>query len=503
VPPYVITYHDLRQADDAARLHWQEQTRQQLSHAVHDTTRWPLFAIHAASLDEQRIRVCISLDNLICDGRSMRLILAEWSARLRHPEQPWPLLKANFRDYVLFREAQPVNQKSLSYWLARLEQLPPPPALPMQSRTSHTQPHFTRRQMSLSADRWQRLQGFATQRGLTINALLLTAYAEIIAHWSARPDFTLSLTLFNRPSVHADIDGMVGDFTSLVLFAFDARTPASFQQRAAAVQRQMWQDLEHQDVSAVRVLREAARQRGQLNMVAAPVVFTSGLGVAQGSDDHDSWLGDFVYSVSQTPQVWLDQQLVERHGKLELSWDSVDGLFPEGLLDEMFRAYEQLLHALADHDSAWAGPAAQLLPERHARLLGTAASVPVVNDAAPQEHLPEAIADQLASLLAELLELPAHLLQRRDALLHTNFFELGASSLELIRLHQRLQHRFGLTLPVVDVFSHTSLASLATHLGRLSGQQQPVDPAAAPDSVSRLERRRNNDRAHKRRALSE
>ncbi|ALU89427.1 polyketide synthase [Herbaspirillum rubrisubalbicans M1] len=503
VPPYVITYHDLRQADDATRLHWQEQTRQQLSHAVHDTTRWPLFAIHAASLDAQRIRICISLDNLICDGRSMRLILAEWSARLRHPEQSWPLLSASFRDYVLFREAQPVNQQSLHYWLTRLQQLPPPPVLPMQARASDALPHFTRRQMRLSADRWQRLQGFATQRGLTINALLLTAYAELIAHWSARADFTLSLTLFNRPAVHADIDGMVGDFTSLVLFAFDARTPASFQQRATAVQGQMWQDLEHQDVSAVRVLREAARQRGQLNMVAAPVVFTSGLGVAQGGDDHDSWLGDFVYSVSQTPQVWLDQQLVERHGRLELSWDSVDGLFPEGLLDEMFHAYELLLHTLADHDSAWATPATLLLPERHARLLESTASAPAANDAAPQAHLPEAIADQLTSLLGELVELPAHLLQRRDALLQTNFFELGASSLELIRLHQRLQHRFDLTLPVVDVFSHTTLASLATHLGRLAGQQQPADPAAAPDSASRLERRRNNDRAQKRRALSE
>ena len=78
-----------------------------------------------------------------------------------------------------------------------------------------------------------------------------------------------------------------------------------------------------------------------------PVVFTSGLGVEQWNEG--KWLGKLNYNISQTPQVWLDHQVVEMDGCLCLFWDSVDELFYPGMLDEMFRAYTGLLHALAVH----------------------------------------------------------------------------------------------------------------------------------------------------------
>ena len=78
-----------------------------------------------------------------------------------------------------------------------------------------------------------------------------------------------------------------------------------------------------------------------------PVVFTSGLGVEQWNEG--KWLGKLNYNISQTPQVWLDHQVVEMDGCLCLFWDSVDELFYPGMLDEMFRAYTGLLHTLAVH----------------------------------------------------------------------------------------------------------------------------------------------------------
>ena len=54
---------------------------------------------------------------------------------------------------------------------------------------------------------------------------------------------------------------------------------------------------------------------------------------------------------------------------------------------------------------------------------------------------------------------PAREIDRRDSL-----FDLGASSLDVIRVHGRLQERFGASLSVVDLFRHPSLAELAAHL---------------------------------------
>ncbi|XOS92275.1 hypothetical protein ACLMAB_29215 [Brevibacillus laterosporus] len=60
-----------------------------------------------------------------------------------------------------------------------------------------------------------------------------------------------------------------------------------------------------------------------------------------------------MYNITQTPQVWLDHQVVEQDEELLLIWDAVEGLFPEGMLADMFSAYCQLLQRLTDDDAVW------------------------------------------------------------------------------------------------------------------------------------------------------
>ncbi|MGZ3011002.1 AMP-binding protein, partial [Pseudomonas aeruginosa] len=70
--------------------------------------------------------------------------------------------------------------------------------------------------------------------------------------------------------------------------------------------------------------------------------------------------GDLHDMLSQTPQVWLDHQLYRVGDGILLAWDSVVGLFPEGLPETMFEAYVGLLQRLCD--SAWEQPADLPLP---------------------------------------------------------------------------------------------------------------------------------------------
>ena len=106
-------------------------------------------------------------------------------------------------------------------------------------------------------------------------------------------------------------------------------------------------DLEHTAYGAVELERELKKKTGNMRGAIMPVVFTSGLGVEQWNEG--KWLGKLNYNISQTPQVWVDHQVVEMDGCLCLFWDSVDELFYPGMLDEMFRAYTGLLHTLAVH----------------------------------------------------------------------------------------------------------------------------------------------------------
>ncbi|MBF3329124.1 non-ribosomal peptide synthase, partial [Pseudomonas aeruginosa] len=84
-----------------------------------------------------------------------------------------------------------------------------------------------------------------------------------------------------------------------------------------------------------------------------PVVFTSGIGSVQ------RLLGDGEapraprYMISQTPQVWLDCQVTDQFGGLEIGWDVRLGLFPEGQAEAMFDDFVGLLRRLAQSPRAW------------------------------------------------------------------------------------------------------------------------------------------------------
>ena len=76
---------------------------------------------------------------------------------------------------------------------------------------------------------------------------------------------------------------------------------------AQSLQQRLSQNLNHRDVSAIRVMRQLA-QRQNVPAVPMPVVFTSALGFEQ-----DNFLArrNLLKPVQylQTPQVWLDHRL--------------------------------------------------------------------------------------------------------------------------------------------------------------------------------------------------
>ncbi|RKG77509.1 non-ribosomal peptide synthetase [Corallococcus terminator] len=368
-PPYQLAVVDLRgQPGEVidARL---AALRQEMAHQVLPSDRWPLFDIRASLMDGQRLRLHLSLDALIADVWSMGLIFREWAWLYHHPEQPLPPLALSFRDYVLAEQALRETEhhaRSKAYWMGRLDTLAPAPELPLsKSPSALEETVFERRAFLLSREDWQALKHQATQAGLTPSVAIFAAFAEVLGTWSKNPRFTLNLTLFNRLPLHSQVDGLVGDFTSLTLLEVDHSRPESFTDRGLRLQEQLWRDLDHRHFSGVRVLRELARREGGGQKALMPVVFTStlALGAAGQTSPEEDWLGEVLYGIGQTPQVWLDHQLVEqRGGALLFTWDAVEALFPPGLLDDMFGAYEHLVRQLATGHAGWSAERTALLP---------------------------------------------------------------------------------------------------------------------------------------------
>ncbi|VEP13357.1 Amino acid adenylation protein (modular protein) [Hyella patelloides LEGE 07179] len=377
VPAYEIEVLDLRSQSPSIIAEQLGAIRHQMSHEVLPTDQWPLFRIRATILNEEQTRLHFSVDALIADAWSLSLLGQQFQQLYENPDILLPPLEISFRDYViaeLLLKDTPQYQLSQKYWFNR--SLPPAPELPFAKHPSLiAKPKFKRHNARLKPEQWQQLKQRATKANLTPSAALLTAFADILNYWSKSSNFTINLTLFNRFPLHPQVNQLVGDFTSLTLLEVDNSVASSFTVRAQKLQQQLWQDLDHNYVSGVEVQRELRRQNG--NTQPMGVVFTSTLGLNSLSEDSslslDKW-GEVVYSISQTPQVWLDHQIFEEDGALVFNWDVIEELFPAGLIGDMFASYCNWLQQLGKTDSAWKDTHPQLLPSSQL------ASIAAVND---------------------------------------------------------------------------------------------------------------------------
>ncbi len=360
VPAYDIAVADLRELSAEMREKELLRIRNEMDHQVLPGDRWPLFDIRVSLLEGGRTRLHVSVDVLILDGFSLFLLFAEWRRFYEEPGwRPEPLA-VSYRDHVLWEEAARDGARYArdeQYWIGRLDSLPPAPALPLARQPAQlTRTEFTRRGLRLAADRWTEIKRAAQERGLTPSAVLMTAFAQVLGLWSRQSSLTLNLTLFNRPPTHPQLPQLIGDFTSVALLAVEADPADTFADQVHTVARQLMRDLEHRSYSGVRVLRERSRRLGGGPGAAMPVVFTSALVLGGGEEDPSRgirFFGEEVYAITQTPQVWLDQQVSEEAGELVSNWDAVEALFPADLLDDMFDSYRRLVERLADDPSAW------------------------------------------------------------------------------------------------------------------------------------------------------
>jgi len=360
--PLVAIHIDSPAADaDAAQARiaawWRKRDRSR--------TRAPLHFVHAVPYAEDRCRLGLFFDYLTLDGYSIKLLLGELVVLYRNPLQAPAPPQLGFRDYVTQWVPDAAAQNDAErYWHERLDTLPPTAALPLACEPATLgQATFTRLHARLSASFWKRLREAAHHHGLTPSVLLLTVYAHVLSQWSGGTEHTLNLTLFDRRDVHPDVHRILGDFTTLAPIAFDPQAKNDLLDCARDMQRRVAEVLEHRAISSIWVQRERARIIG-LQAAALPIVFTSTLGLADDFfESLPTGFPDLVDGgLSETPQVWLDHQVYEHHGELLLSWDAVQGLFPEGMIDAMFGAYVGWLERLSSEPQSWTQPLPSLLP---------------------------------------------------------------------------------------------------------------------------------------------
>ena len=378
VPAFPVPVLDLRSNEPGERQARLDEERRTMHAQKLATDRWPLFDVRAVRIDERTTRVFTSFDGITVDLWSRRVLQHELD-HFYGGGADLPPLALSFRD-VVTAQAEEENsegyRRAEAYWAERLDELPAAPRLPLAVAPSTiARPRFNRRQWRIAAEVWQQLKARAASERLTESGVLLTAFGAVLARYSEAPRFTVNLTLLSRPRTHPDHEKIVGNFTSLSLLEMDfSGADQPFSARAGQIQSRLWKDMEHRQFNGIRVQRKRARRQDSLSS-AMPIVFTSSLGLPELAERH--LRGEPVFARSQTPQVWIDFQVQEVGGDLVATWDTVDELFPAGLLDGMLGAWGRLVEQLGSGATAWEATAIDTVDVAHAvKVNRTSARVP-------------------------------------------------------------------------------------------------------------------------------
>ena len=386
--------------------------------------------------DKGRSIVGISMDNIMLDGTSMMIALAQLDHLYRggSPDE-LPSLRTSFAHYVsnhpelwpgADESALPQLAASRDYWRARLPSLPRAPELTaMQVILDIDKPVFERVEAAVAQDDWARITQACRAERVTSASFLLANYARVLAQWGGTADFCVNVTLFDRDPNVPGIEDVIGDFTSLLLLECHVDATMSIWEQARRLQRQLITDLPHRTADAVWLQRELLRHHGQPAAAVFPVVFTSGLGLIDTSTRISFEFGELVFGLSQTPQTVLDFQMWEKAGSLSLSWDFVtQAISPDIARRNLDMMVDAMLGAVAS-------PACAAEPdERILRICATALGLSRV--------------------------------EPRD-----NFFQLGGDSVTATRVVEQIGREVSASATLRLLFENPMIGQFAEELGKL------------------------------------
>ncbi|MFJ2061283.1 amino acid adenylation domain-containing protein [Streptomyces sp. NPDC087908] len=360
-----VTVHDFHEYDDpAAQL---LRIRANMTGQRMDAEAGLLFDIQVSLLADRKFRLHIQADLLIADSQSIKILMSDllhfYTGSRGHETSDERL---SFTDYLRPDNAVAEQRKrSKAYWDQTIKDLPGPPALPIAATPESIDvPTFTQRQHVVSEAAWLKFKENSRRHGITPAMALTTAYSEVIGRWSAEKRFLLNLPVLGRWVSDDRIQNIVGDFSNMVLLPVEVASRLPFLERAQSTQVTFRNNLiNSRNYFGVEVLRDITRAHpGQPG--SAPIVFT--YHITDGdfvSEDFRNHFGDLSYTITQTPQVWLDHQVFQLDGCLVLKWDNVAELFPRHMMDDMFAAYVEIVEKLAASSDAWQEEVSIPVPE--------------------------------------------------------------------------------------------------------------------------------------------
>lgn len=339
VPKLPVPVLDLRGLTSAEAKQQAGQVRADMLAQPSDTSAYPLWDVRLTLLPGNRVRAHIQLDPLIADAVSYyQVIVPELDAYYQNADAELTEPGLRYRDYAISVQAALESTKD-SPRPEQPSELPPGPEFP--SGGASASQGAVQICHKVTAQRWSALKDRAAARSVSPTGIVLTAFTEVLRAYSSSPSFTIVVPVSQRYPVHADVERVVGDFTTSVLVPM-RESSGSFSTRAVSTDRRLSVDTERVEITGVGQ---------QFDPSSFTVTMTSLL--SHSIRQVHSALGTPVHASIQFPHSVLDLQVLQVDGALHLGWNSSAGALPDGLLVDIAAAMAGLLNLLIDDADSW------------------------------------------------------------------------------------------------------------------------------------------------------
>ncbi len=360
VPPVQLAVEDTCGFSEEARSAYLQATRDAMhaAQALSDSTL--PFRVQATRLPEGWLRLHLCFDLMFFDLLSIQLVLRDWWTFYCLPQREAKPVQLSFPSYISLQERlllTPEGQRDVTYWRSKLATLSGPPELPLRQAPERIhQPRMQRIARTVPAGLVNQLRARAGDVGLTLETLFLGAFTEVLQKWSRRDAFSLTLTQFSRRPFSPDVSALVGNFLQPLLLTCAPAPQSTLVERWIDLQTELLLNRLHSACNGIQVLRDKTRLDQDGRAFSLPVVFSNTLDADLRSCLPDTgWEGTarIAWCSSQTPGVWLENQLMILNGELVMNWNYVADLFPEGMIDDLFQSVWQLLYRCAEEHAVW------------------------------------------------------------------------------------------------------------------------------------------------------
>lgn len=179
-----------------------------------DLSTPPLMRLALVRLRDDSYGFVWTHHHLLVDGWSGALVLREvFNAydALRHGRQVGAESRRPFREYIAWLDRQDLS-KAESFWREKLKDFDAPTPLVIDHTSAEIDEAFGESKLQLSEETTGSLQSLARQHGLTLNTILVGAWALLLNRYSQEESVVFGATVAGRPPSLPSVETMIGLF---------------------------------------------------------------------------------------------------------------------------------------------------------------------------------------------------------------------------------------------------------------------------------------------------